>query len=114
VDNGVQQFNLDSNLLQNMFTFGGTWAIQDEFAQTTTSSVLEYNLVANKVFLVARPTKGPGIINIYLDNKEPKTLTVDKDNTYELIDLKDIVKEHHLRLEFPSSPLQLYAFTFGD
>ncbi len=57
--------------------------------------------------------KAPGgKLNVYLDETFVKTVTVDEDKLYDLIDLPT-PGEHILKLEFLDANFELYAFTFG-
>ncbi len=107
------------------FSFGGTWNIQDENAISGNNSVLVYHFFAGKVFLVLRPPGNqPGTVKVLLDGKDISDanagndvkngiVTVDTDRLYNLIDLKEKVSEHILRLEFQTPGIQVFAFTFG-
>jgi len=125
--NGNQTFTLTKNIPPNTFSFGGNWNITAENAITDTNAVLEYNFIAQKVFLVLRPPKtGSGTIKIFLDGKpvDEKTqgagndvkngiITVDNDRLYNLINLRGSTENHLLRLEFQTPGIEVFAFTFG-
>ncbi|HLD25296.1 MAG TPA: cytochrome c biogenesis protein DipZ [Patescibacteria group bacterium] len=87
----------------------GTWTKSEEYARPSKGSAMTMRFNAAKVFLVMR---GRGSLNVYLDETLVKTVTVDGDKLYDLIDLP-LPGEHILKLEFLDSNLELYAFTFG-
>lgn len=110
--NGSAHFNLERNIPQNNFSFGGDWMINDEYAQTSKDSSLEYNFNAQNVFLVMRPVgTSKGTVKVYVDGKKVKDLIIDTDKLYNLVSLPG-VENHLLRLEF-SDGIQAFAFTFG-
>jgi len=122
VGNGVQQFNL-VNPSQNMFSYGGTWEIDDEQAVTVQNSKLNYNFYANKVYLVITPKSSTDSVTVFLDGKlidskvsgaDVKDGKVQLDNSrlYNLVDLHGNSGAHMLRLEF-SDGISVFAFTFG-
>lgn len=87
----------------------GTWTKSEEYAKPAQGSTMTMRFNAAKVFLVMR---GSGKLNVYLDEQFVKTVTVDEDKLYDLIDLPT-PGEHMLKLEFLDPGLELYAFTFG-
>lgn len=112
VSNGSAQFSLASGIPASTFSLGGTWMISDEYAQTSSDSVLEYNFNAQNVFLVMRPSGNTkGTVKVYLDGKKVRDLAIDSDKLYDLVSLSG-VENHTLRLEF-SDGIQAFAFTFG-
>ncbi len=122
--NGSKNFNLSENPALNSFSLGGEWNIEDENAVASKNAVLQYNFIANKVFLVLRPPNGGiGKVKVFLDGKltdnsnwgqdvKDGIVTVDKDRLYNLIDLRGKTQNHILRLEFESG-ISAFAFTFG-
>lgn len=123
--NGQQTFTLADNLPDDSFSLGGEWDITDENAIAGKNAVLNYNLTANKVFLVLRPgTSGGGKINVFIDGKPADVtnagedvvngvVTVDTDRLYALVDLNGKPGNHILRLEFQTPGIEAFAFTFG-
>ncbi len=123
VPTGRHQFTLNKNLPANRFSFGGTWDISTEYAQSNSDSVLEYNFNAQKVYLVIKPlSEFNGVINVYLDGilvtemagsdvKDGKII-LDTQRLYEIINLPK-VENHILKLEFKEGKFQIFAFTFG-
>lgn len=124
--NGRQTFTLSEDLASNSFSLGGEWEILDENAKAITNSVLNYNFHANRVFLVIKPPKGnPSTkVKVFLDGKIVNNLNagedvrdgevlVNEDRLYNLIDLKEKIEDHILKLEFEKAGIEIFAFTFG-
>lgn len=103
-------------------TTTGTFTKSDEFAMPKKDATLSYRFNAKNVYLVMRPASPsqdgphaestPAKIKILLDGKEQKTITVDTDKLYTLIELNQ-PGEHMVTLEFQDDNAELYAFTFG-
>jgi len=135
VNNGRQLFKSAADLPKRSFSFGGEWDINDEYAESGKNASINYNFIAGKVFLVLRPgvdgtcspgqvCTPPGQVRVFLDGKIVDNnnagsdvingiVTVDKDRLYNLVDLKDTVENHILKLEFVNPGIKAYAFTFG-
>lgn len=128
IENGTYQSSLQKDLPLNSFSFGGEWIVADEQASAGKNAVLEYNFLANKVFLVMHPPANLGSeqakIKVYLDGKivEEKVsgedvkngvLLIDSERLYNLVNLHEEKGGHILRLEFLTPGIQIYAFTFG-
>ena len=75
-------------------------------------STMTVQFDAKSVYLVMRPVAESALVEVYLDGQYQKTITVNKDTLYTLVDLKSPAP-HELRLVFPSGNLELFAFTFG-
>ncbi len=89
-------------------------------------STLVYNFSGNKVFLVLRPGEAGknAKVKLFLDNNlvnssnagqdvQNGAVTIDSDRLYNLIDLKGNPGNHLLKLEFESSGMEVFVFTFG-
>lgn len=124
VNGGVQTFTRSESLQENHFGFSGTWDVEDEMAKTVKNSVLEFDFLANKVFLVMTPAGQNDTVKIYLDGKlvdssnagadvQDGVVKLDTQRLYNLIDLKGKPGNHLLKLEFQIPGTSLYAFTFG-
>ncbi len=122
--NEKKVFELSKNIPQNYFSFGGEWTIDSENAISGINAVLEYNFIANKVFLVLRPgsAKQNVQVKVFIDGKvvgssnagqdvKDGIITIDQDRLYNLIQLKN-AENHLLRLEFTPG-IEAFAFTFG-
>jgi len=90
----------------------GQWDMSAEYALPGSSATMTVQFDAKSVYLVMRPISGSGKVEIYLDGKYQKTITVDKDTLYTLVDSASSAP-HELRLVFPSGNLELFAFTIG-
>ena len=93
-------------------TRSGKWDLSAEYALPGPGSTMTVQFDAKSVYLVMRPVAESALVEVYLDGQYQKTITVDKDALYTLIDLKS-PGTHELRLVFPSGNLELFAFTFG-
>jgi len=126
IGNGVHNFNLSDQLPQHSFSFGGEWNIMSEYAVSGKDATLEYNFLADKVFLVLRPERAGAIasMRIYIDGKiadetnagsdvKDGMVTIDNDRLYNLINFKGTGGNHKLRLEFENPGTMVFAFTFG-
>lgn len=122
---GQKTFTLNENLSINSFSFGGNWKIESTDAVAGNGAELVYSFKANKVFLVLNPGKNSvGKVKVYLDGKlvdennsgtdvKSGVVTVDSDRLYNLIDLRGDNSKHILKLQFDSSGIGAFAFTFG-
>jgi hypothetical protein len=123
---GQQQFTFSENLAENSFSLGGQWNITLENAIAGNNAVLNYNFLANKVFIILRPGSASQnqMVKVYLDGKvidasvagsdvKNGILTVDSDRLYNLVDLHGKTENHILKLEFLTPGVQVYTFTFG-
>src|SRR5260221_8908590 len=125
VGNGEQNFTLANNLLENSFSYGGTWNITDETAIAGNNATLNYNFTASKVYIILRPGSSiGGKVKIYLDGKvidaavagqdvKDGIVTVDTDRLYNIVDLRGKTENHILKLEFQTPGIEAYTFTFG-
>lgn len=122
--NGSKSYSVDPKLTLNHFSFGGQWTVSDYFAKAEADSVISYQFVAGKVYLVMKPGSVPGKVTVLLDGKpidyslsgkdvKNGEVLVDKDMPYELVNLKNNPGEHQLELRF-SEGIETYAFTFGS
>lgn len=123
---GSQSFTLQSNIPLNHFSFGGNWNITDEYAIVGSNATLTYNFMAGKVFLVMNPGKNStGSIKVFLDGKlidqslagndvKNGVVTVSSDRLYDLVNLHGKTENHLLRLDFQTSGMKTYVFTFGS
>lgn len=119
---GISDFNLNEDITDSEWSFGGKWNIQQEYSETTEGSQLSYNFTANKVFLVLKPSSKEQKVKVFLDGKlvdnsragsdvKDGVLSLDEDRLYSLLNLKE-TQNHILRLEFDKG-IDVFAFTFG-
>ena len=111
---GIHNFTQVITPPLNSFTLGGSWTITGENAISGNNAVLSYHFLASKVFLVLLPgSETKSQINIYIDNKMTKQVTVDSDKLYPLFDNQNSPEDHIIKLEFLTPGTQAFAFTFG-
>ncbi len=108
----------------HFFSYGGQWNVQNEYAESTGDSSLEFNFYADRVFLVITPSDGKDTVNVFLDGKliDSSTagrdvvdgkVTIDEARLYNLVDMKGKAGQHLLKLEFKTKRTKVFAFTFG-
>ncbi len=97
----------------NSFALGGTWKIGDEPATAQAGATLAATVQARFVYLVLSPPSPsrPGAVNVSVDGKAPRRITVDTQRLYTLASFATGGR-HGLRLTF-SPGTSAYAFTFG-
>lgn len=100
-------------LALHRWSVSGKWHFEEEFAEASPGAELTFRFSANKVFLVLSPPETGGEIEVYLDGESVKTLKLDEERLYELIDLGGNYGEHTLKLHFKSAGVKGFAFTFG-
>lgn len=128
---GEQNYSLPATVPSDSFAFDGKWNLTSSAAVTENGSNLVLHFKADKVFLVAGPanlTAGQGQktgqIKVFIDGIPAGGETAGKDvfggvvnvnreDTYELIDLRGRYGDHLLRLEFSTPGMFVYVFTFG-
>lgn len=99
----------------NLYSLGGNWKTYGEYILSSAGSTINYNFTASKVYIILRPIDSthPGKVNVYLDGKLNKTIMVDSDRLYNVIDLGNKTENHTLKLEFVTPGTEAYTFTFG-
>ncbi len=122
--NGEQSFILGKNIPRNKFTLGGKWIVSNEYSESSSGSILEYNFNAKKVFLVMRSNnEAPKKVRVYIDGNLISNdqsgidvingiMTINSDRLYDLVNL-DKIENHTLKLEFQDEGVEVFAFTFG-
>lgn len=96
------------------FSYSGDWKFSDEYITSGTNSSLSYQFTASKVFIILRPSGAKtNLVKVFLDGKATKTITVDSDKLYPVVDLQGKTETHTVRLEFETPGIQAYTFTFG-
>jgi len=108
---GQSDFTLPSELAPNTLYLGGTWAIQDEYAENKTEASIGYEFKAKNVYMVA---SAPGGISaeIWQDGKLVETIQIEGEELYHLIENPDY-GEHTLEIKIPKAGLKAFTFTFG-
>lgn len=125
---GEQTYTDQPPLSLHYFGYTGTWDLHEEYAVSAKGSGLDFSILANKVYLVAKPKNSSNSAKVYLDGKLIGNAQAGKDvrdgevifnnpdvmaDIYELVDLHGQKGEHTLRLEFENAGTEVYAFTFG-
>ncbi len=124
VKGGVQNFSKPSDILTDHFAYEGTWNVTAESAKSVDKAALEIKFKASKVFLVIGPANAEDKIEVFIDGnpiqndqagKDVKdgVILLDTERLYNIIDLKNKIETHTLRLEFFNEETAVYAFTFG-
>jgi len=94
--------------------FKGDWNYSAEYAEPQKGASLIYNFDAKNVYLVMKQkidgTKGK--VDVYLDDIKQKTILVEDNTLYQLIELETSGK-HKLDLKFQDNNIEVFAFTFG-
>jgi hypothetical protein len=101
----------DSQVLLNRLYLSGQWNFEKEFAETTGLATIKYKFDANNMYFVASAAS-PLPVEIKLDGKTVRTITVEADKLYTL--LTNVPRgEHLLEIVIPKSGLKAFTFTFG-
>jgi thiol-disulfide isomerase/thioredoxin len=133
---GEQTFSLPDTLMQNQLYFGGTWNIQDEYAENEIAGAsIAFRYRSKEVYFVASSERGVRV-KLYLDGKLLKgegttvlecreqgwcggddvsidgTAFIKEDRLYKLIEHTG-EETHTLRIEAESPGLKAFTFTFG-
>jgi thiol-disulfide isomerase/thioredoxin len=95
-------------LADNELTYGGRWKVEDERAIAGAGAVLRLDYRARNVYLVLT---GKGSVQVLVDGKPERRITVTGDKLYTLVERPEI-DDHLLELRF-SPGVAGYAFTFG-
>jgi cytochrome c biogenesis protein CcdA/thiol-disulfide isomerase/thioredoxin len=95
-------------------TFVGDWDYSAEYANPSDGASLIYNFDAKNVYLVMKQKHDSvdGSVDVYLDGVFQKTITVQDNSLYELINLP-VPGIHKLELKFKDNNIEAFAFTFG-
>ena len=96
------------DLQTNELSYSGTWKVRPEEIVAGPGARLRLSFLGRKVHLVLG---GRGSVNVLLDGKLQRTVSVDGSRLYTLLRLKSL-RNGLLELRF-SPGVQAYAFTFG-
>jgi hypothetical protein len=120
---GSHTYTLPKSLAEDHWAYEGLWTLNDESGLAQKSAALEFQFVADKVYLVMGPSKSGGHVAVLLDGKPAESyagedvkngsIHLDSERLYRLIDLKGKPGAHRLRLEFLDDGIAVYPFTFG-
>ena len=101
-------YHLPAAVPQDDLAYGGRWTIEKERAVAVKDARLRLRFSASKVFLVLG---GHGSVDVLVDGKATRTVRVDGDRLYTLVDSP---KALQALLELHLTPgVSAYAFTFG-
>jgi cytochrome c biogenesis protein CcdA/thiol-disulfide isomerase/thioredoxin len=125
---GTQIYNkptVATQLSPNTFYLGGTWNIEQEYAQnTSSSSSISYVFDASKMYMVAASADGqPVTADILIDGApisqqwqgsdvKNGILTITGSRLYNLFS-DSIIGQHRIDIIFNKPGVQAYTFTFG-
>jgi Thioredoxin like C-terminal domain len=101
-------YRFPSTLPQNDLALGGTWTVLGERAVSGPNAGLRVHFHASKVYLVLG---GHGGVHVLVNGKKQRTVRVDGDRLYTLVDSP---RQQDALLELRFTPgVSAYAFTFG-
>ncbi len=109
--NRQTEYTFAATLPQNGVSYAGSWTVQAERIVAGPDARLQLRYWASNANLVLGTDGKPGTVEVLLDGKPVKTVTVKDDDLYRLTDLPT-AGEHLLELRF-SPGVEAYAFTFG-
>ena len=97
---------------QNAVAYGGRWTVGRERIVAGEDARLRLSYHARDVYLVLGKGGEAGSVQVAIDGKRVKTMTVTGDRLYTLAALPGPAADHILDLSF-SPGVEAYAFTFG-
>ncbi len=96
---------------QDTFAYGGDWQVEYEDAIAGADARVAVRFGARRVYLVLGSPGRPRHVQIRLYGAKPRTITVDHQGLYTLVDLPNVQSRY---LELRMDPgIHAYAFTFG-
>jgi len=101
-------YRFPESLPTDDLAFGGPWTVLDERAVSGPNAGLRVHFHASKVYLVLG---GHGRVQVLVDGKKQRTVRVDGDRLYTLVDSEREL-DALLELRFTQG-ISAYAFTFG-
>ena len=108
VPDAAHAYTFPRGLLDNELALSGVWTVEDERAVAGLSASLRLDYRASDVFLVLT---GRGAVEVLVDGKPERTVRVNGDRLYTLVD-RPKIGDHLLELRFTPG-VAGYAFTFG-
>ncbi|KXK10696.1 MAG: Thiol-disulfide oxidoreductase YkuV [Microgenomates bacterium OLB23] len=108
------KYTIPSFIEQDFFAFGGLWRVTSEYAESSAGSTLDLMFQSQRVFLVMKPkdAQKPAAVRVMLNNKVVRTITVNADKLYTLLELSEIT-QGRVTIQFNDEPIYVFAFTFG-
>ena len=105
-------YRFPATLPPNGLAYSGRWTIEGERGVAGAGARLRLAYHARSAHLVLGTSGAPGTVDVYLDGKKVKTVTVTDDDLYDLTETPGPAADHLLELRF-SPGTEAYAFTFG-
>jgi cytochrome c biogenesis protein CcdA/thiol-disulfide isomerase/thioredoxin len=114
-DGRRHRYTVPETLPSDRFALGGDWQLVDDERQVLRSigGELRYHALAGEVNLVLGIEKGaaPVVVDVSVDGKPAKLITVDRHDLYNLY--AGPYGEHEVALKIRGRDVAAYAFTFG-
>lgn len=105
-------YTIPQDVPLNDVAYGGRWLVERERIVAGEAARLRLAYHARNVYLVLGKGETDGSVDIAVDGKHVKTVTVTGDRLYTLVALPGPAADHTLDLSF-SPGTEAYAFTFG-
>jgi len=105
-------YRYPATLPPNGLAYSGRWKIEGERGVAGPGARLRLAYHARSVNLVLGTSGAPRTVEVYVDGKKVRTVTVRDDDLYPLAELPGKAGDHLLELRF-SPGTEAYAFTFG-
>jgi cytochrome c biogenesis protein CcdA/thiol-disulfide isomerase/thioredoxin len=122
---GTQNFTTPATLSPDTFYLGGSWDVEQEYAQAkSASSTLSYTFTADNMYMVAASADGSAVTATILIDGKPippqwqgadvknSTLTITGSRLYSLYS-NSILGRHRIDILFNRPGVQAFTFTFG-
>ena len=109
---GINTYTINKTPNLHKFSLVGMWNMNGEYSEASENSELILNFLSSKVFLVISPANPGDKVITFLDDKPYGEITLDMERLYKLVDLQNNWGIHTLRLQFKSSGIKVFAFTF--
>ena len=117
-------YTLPETLSAGSVGLSGTWTLQPEYVQEDGPATLALGFYAERVYVVLAPQEDGAFATVLLDGRvvpddvagadtRHSRLAMDSARLYSVIDLHGSPARHELRLEFGTSGVRAYSFTFG-
>lgn len=108
---GVQTLTIPASIENNKLYLDGTWDFKGEYAVTQSAAKIKYMYNAKNVYFVGSSVT-PLTITIFKDGVKEKTLTIQKNQLYTLIEGSDY-GTHTLEIDVDAPGLEAFTLTFG-
>ncbi len=105
-------YSINKNVSLNNFSLGGRWQFAPGNATLTgTSGEIDLKFHSAKIYMVAS-SQNPANLQITVDGKPQKTVTVQDAKLYTLFDSEDY-SDHIIEIKIDQSGFEAFTFTFG-